>query len=172
MRVAAHDLHELVLAVEGLVVDAAGVHFAEAELAALGDEAAAVSGVAVVELFLVFVSDRRAIDDDAGALERLLRLEVRLHTHLFEFLPPIFVNGELRAFLRERVDLRAVGEERRSFVEGDVVEAPLLAKGGEDADQGLADRPGADYVNDFFLCARHALLRKSLKRPVVYTIQD
>jgi hypothetical protein len=153
----------LIFAVESFVIDAAGVHLAEAELAALRDEAAAVAGVFIVELLLVFVADRRAIDDDARALDRLFGLETGLHVHVLELAPAVLVDSQLRAFHRKRVDFGAVGQQRSPLVEGDVVETPLLAKGGENADQRLADRPGTDDMNDFLFCGHGVLspFRKS-----------
>ena len=60
---------------ERLIVDAAGVYFPEAVFAALGDEASAVAGVFVVKFFFVFIANGRAVDDHAGALDRLFGLE-------------------------------------------------------------------------------------------------
>ncbi len=70
MGIAADDLNEIVLPFnQGFVVDAAGVHLTEAVFASLGNEAPAIAGVLVVNLFLVFVTHRSAVDNDAGPFE-------------------------------------------------------------------------------------------------------
>ena len=126
VRVAAHHLNKLVLAFDQrFVVDAAGVFFAEAVFAALGDEAAAVAGVLVVKFFLVLIAYRRAVDDHAGALDRFFGFEARLHAHVDEFLPALFVDGELRALVARDHDFGTVGEQRRALVKSHFVDAEL-----------------------------------------------
>ena len=58
------------------------------------------------------------------------------------------VDGELRAARHEVVDLGALGGHRRALVEGDLVDAEVLAEVGEEADQRLSDRARADDVDD------------------------
>src|SRR6185503_8903529 len=59
VRVAAHHLNKLVLAFDQcLVIDTPGVFLTKAVLAALGDEAAAVVGVFVIDLFFVLIAYR------------------------------------------------------------------------------------------------------------------
>src|SRR3954470_5741076 len=58
MGIAAHHLNKLILAFDQcFVVDPAGVHFAETVFTALGDKAAAVAGVLVIDLFFILVTN-------------------------------------------------------------------------------------------------------------------
>ena len=78
--------------------------------------------------------------------------KARVHAHLDEFLPALFVDGELCALVARDHDLGPVGQERRALVKGHFIDAKLLLESREDADQRFADGSGADDVNDFF-CA-------------------
>ncbi len=144
--VARHHLDEAVVAWDQrLVVDAAGVGLAEAELAALGEKAHRPVEL-LVERGLVLVARRRAIDDDRRALERLFGLVVDLMTEVLEILSPGIVDRELGAARHQVPDTGAVGLERRALVEGHLVDAHVVLEVGEQPDQRLADGPGPDDV--------------------------
>src|SRR5438309_7019692 len=153
VRIAADDLNKLIFTpFQRPIIDAACVLLAEAVFTALGNEATAIAGIFIIELFLVFVANGRAVDDHAGALDRLFRLEAGMHAHLDEFLPTIFVNGELCALFARDRDLGPVGHQRRALVKGDFIDAKLLFESRENADKRFADGSGADDMNNFLLC--------------------
>ena len=129
---------------------AARVGHAEAELAALGEEALGARELVVV-LLLHLVAGRGAVDHHRGARERLLGLVGDLVAELLEGVLLVGVGRELRAARHQVVDLGAVGGERRPLVEGDLVDPHLLPEVGEQADQRLADRARADDVDDRLL---------------------
>ena len=84
MGIARHDMDESVLALnKGVVVDAAGVHLAEAELRPLCHESQRPQRL-VVELFLVVVAGRGAVNHHRGSLDRLPSLKLRSVAQLFE----------------------------------------------------------------------------------------
>src|SRR5262245_19885558 len=150
VRVAAHNLNELILgAFQCFVVDPARIHLAEAEFTSLGDESAPVIGVALVVFFFVLVSDRRAVDDNAGIFESLFSLIMRFHPKVFEALPAFLIDGKPRSFLAQNQDLGAIGEKRCSLMKGNLIDAELFLKGREDTNQGLADGSGSYDMNDF-----------------------
>jgi hypothetical protein len=71
------------------VVDAAGVHLSEAELAALGQEALDSVLYGQVVFGLVVVAHGRAIDDDRRPLERFLTADGGRQAELDEALPAL-----------------------------------------------------------------------------------
>src|SRR5436305_11022522 len=95
--VAGDDLDEAVLAGhQDLLIDAAGVGLAEAELAPLGEEALG-AGQVLVHLLLVLVAGPRAVDDHGGPLQGFLGLETHLVPQLLELLPHVLVDRQLGA---------------------------------------------------------------------------
>src|SRR6266508_5826 len=98
MGIAADNLDELILVFfKGFVIDAAGIHLAKTVFASLGDKAAAIAGIFVIDFFLIFIAHGSAVDDHVGALDGLFGLVARHHAHLDNLLPALFVDGELRA---------------------------------------------------------------------------
>ncbi len=146
--VAGDDLHEAVLAGhQRLVVDAARVGLAEAELAALGEEAGGALE-AVVDLALVLVAGRRAVDDYARPRQGLTGLEAHLVTQILEGALGVRVYRQLRPAAHQMLDSRPVRDQRRALVEGDLVDPQIVLEVGEQADQRLADRAGSHDVDD------------------------
>src|SRR6185369_7221107 len=148
VRVAGDDLDEAVLARDqDLVVDAAGVRLAEAELAPLGEEALG-TGEPFVELLLVLIAGRRAVDHHGGAFQRLAGVVAHLVPHLLELAAHVLVDGELGAALDQVADARTVAGERRALVEGDFVNAQAVPEVGEQPQQRLTDRARAHHVDN------------------------
>src|ERR1043165_1639647 len=96
VRVAGDDLDEAVVGALHLVVDAARVRLAEAELGALREEALRPAAALVV-LGLVVVARRRAVDDDGGAIERLFGGEGDAVAEAVELVAGGLVDDELAA---------------------------------------------------------------------------
>src|SRR5262249_13093116 len=130
---------------QGLVVDPEGVHLAEPELAALGEEA--LGPLERLVDLLVLVSGRGAVDDDGRLLEGLAGLVVDLVAARLEMGDLVRVGGELGASAQEMLDLRLLGRHRGALVERDLVDAELLLEVGEEADEGLPDSSRPDDVN-------------------------
>ncbi len=160
--VAADDLDEAVLAGdEGLVVDAAGVRLAEAELAPLGEEALG-TGEAFVILLLVLVARRGAVDDHGGPFQGLPAVEAHLVPQPFELAADILVHRELGATVDQVAQPGPVGRERRPLVEGDFVDPHAVSEVREQAEQRLADRARAhDMDNPLHGCPHSRVLLNS-----------
>src|SRR6185369_415894 len=124
-------------------------------LAPLSDETATVASIAIVNFFLIFVANWRAIDDYAGAVDRFFGFQARRHSHLGEFRPAIFIDGELGALPAGNHNLRAIGGQRGTLVKRYFIDAKLLPEGRKNSYQRFADGPGADDVYD--LLAGHIL---------------
>ena len=140
VRVAGHDLDVLVDALlQGAIVDAAGVHLAEPEFRALGDEAQCAVRVLLVDLPLVLEPDvrRSAVDDHGRLAQRLVMLVGRLDTDVAEPAPRRIIARQASTTLDQVDHLGSIGEEGRALVEGDLVEAEQVFPVGEQADEGL-----------------------------------
>ena len=132
MRVTANDLDEIVLAFDQrLIIDTAGVHLAETVFAALGDESTAVTGVFIVESFLVFIAHGGTVDNDAGSLNGFFGFEGRFHSHVGKLMPAVFVDTELGAFTPQHMDFRTIGDQGRALVERDFVESRTASRNVE-----------------------------------------
>lgn len=152
MGIAADDLNEIVLPFnQGFVVDAAGVHLTEAVFASLGNEAPAIAGVLVVNLFLVFVTHRSAVDNDAGPFDRFFGLEAWLHAHVDKLVPTLLVDAKLRALAAGYDDLGAIGDKRCALVKRNFVDAELFSERRKYADKRFSDSSGSDDMYDFFM---------------------
>src|SRR5262245_58057611 len=152
MGIATDDLDEIVLAFDqSLIIDTASVHLAKTVFAALGDETAAVVSVFIIKFLLVFIAYRSAVNDDAGSLNGFFGFEGRLHSHVDEFLPAIFVHRKLGAFTAQHMDFRTVGMQRGTLVERDFVDPELLAKRRKNPNQRLTDSSGSHHMDDLFL---------------------
>ncbi len=151
VRVAGDDLDESIFArLEHLVVDAAGVRHAEAELAALRQKALGSLDVVVVLRFHL-VAGGSAVDHHGRAGDRLFGLVRDGVPHLLERVALIFVGGEPGAARHQVLDLRAVRRERCPLVEGHFVDTHPIPEVGVQPDQRLADRASADDVDDRLL---------------------
>jgi hypothetical protein len=155
VRVARHDVEVAVVGVaEGLVVDPAGVHLAEAELRPLGHEPDRPGGRLVV-LGLHLVADGRAVDHHRCAFDGLTGLVLRDVPELLEVIAPFGVDGQHGSTPLEVPDLAPLGQQWRPLVEGDLVDPEVVAVIGQQPDERLTDRPGTDDVDD----PRHVRLR-------------
>ena len=147
VRVAGDDLHETLVGALHLVVDAARVRLAEAELGALGEESLRPAAALVV-LGLVFVAGRRAVDDDGGPVERLLGGEGDAVAEPVELVARMLVDDELSAAPDQMLDHGVVFRFRSALVERDLVDAPLRLEIGEESDERLADGSRTNDVDD------------------------
>lgn len=150
--VAGHHVDEAVLlADEGLVVDAPCIHLAEPELRALGQESERPRRTVVV-LLLVGVSSRRAVDHHAGSFDGLLGGVDRRVAHGLERVPAIVVDAEDGASLNEIPNLGALVDEGGPLVEGDLIDPEGRGVVGQEPDERLPDGPGPDDVDDLAQC--------------------
>ncbi len=160
VRVARDDLQELVhAAFQRAVVDTASIGFPETEFAPLGDESESIGHepLVVVGLVLGPHAARSAIDHDSRALDGFDGLVAGFHTEVLEALDRGFVHAELGSAMQQGQHLGSVCEQRRAFVEGDLLDAELSTQPGKQSDQGLADGTRADHVHDR-ICAHGSRL--------------
>jgi hypothetical protein len=79
--------------------------------------------VAQVELLLVIVSRRRAIDHHRGPVDGFERIVLGFHAHGAKLRHLLPVDGQSRAFVLEREHFRFIGQQRRALVESHLVNA-------------------------------------------------
>ena len=141
-----------------LVVDAARVRLAEAELRSLRQEAFRPLHALVVLALFSLPAGVQSTTTVARSIASSAVYETRCPRR-GELVAGLLVGGELRAVIDEVVDLGPVVGVRRPLVERDLVDAPRVLELGEQPDQRLADRAGADHMNDVFL-RQDVLLRR------------
>ena len=124
VRVAADYLKKFVLAgAQRLIVDAARIHFAETKLTSLGNETVSVVTVAQIELLLIFVTGRRAINHHRGSVDGFQRVVGRFHAHRGELCRCLRVDGQSRAFTLQREHFRFICQQGSALVEGHLRDA-------------------------------------------------
>ncbi len=101
-----------------------------------------------VQLLLVGVAHRRAVDDDGGAPEGLHGLVLGAVAQFLEGGETVGVHRQGGAPPDEVVHLGALGDQRSPLVKGDLVDAEMLPVVGEHPDQGLTDGAGAHHMDD------------------------
>jgi hypothetical protein len=93
-------LEKFVLAVaQYSIIDSARVHFTETEFTALSNETMRVLAVTQVQLLFIFVTRRRAVDDDCRAVDRFERVVLGFHAHRAEAVDLVDVDRQLGAFV-------------------------------------------------------------------------
>ena len=102
----------------------------------------------VVELGLVVVADRGAVDHHRGSFDRLPGLPLGSVTEILEAGALVLVDRQDRPSPNQVVDLAPLGDQGRALVEGDLVDPEVLLVVGQQPDQRFPDSPGPDDMDD------------------------
>src|SRR5262249_33307211 len=148
MGIATHDLQETIRVWhERAIVNAASVHLAKAELAALGNKAMGLGELLILGALVGQAEPiRGTVDHHARLFKGFLRRVRGLYTEFFKGTQLVWINGQPGTPAHEVVDLRAVLETRAMLVKRNLVNCQRLLGIQEQTDERLTDGPGAHNV--------------------------